>query len=338
MKDERKLNKMLEISFYSRLKTINDRSFDVSDSNSQSDLYFQNSKQFLAKLSDQEIGQCFVKRINDTRLILTVAPSFIEENSIDNSSEDSLQPCSRSRANTWHYTKWGVGQSSSSSQYAHSQESFVNYYRTMSVGSKRQLSNSSTDMSWAKHRLERNLCSSDIKDDAQNSCSAEVDVGDLQDYPTNMFIEVYDCRKEDVVNILMSDIHTYDQSIIDDYADESSSCCSSTSSKSDENEEENLFFSSKKNIDFDQPGNIKIFILNKFLFYLFFIFSVDPMLLDKYLNKIQVVYDRSLVNTVFHALHLGLNVQYSDIQRAVDQCQHRLISFDITDYIKVKCK
>jgi hypothetical protein len=59
------------------------------------------------------------------------------------------------------------------------------------------------------------------------------------------------------------------------------------------------------------------------------------MLLDKYLYKIQIVYDRSLVTTVFHALHLGLNVQYLDIQRAVDRCQHRLITFDITDYLKV---
>lgn len=265
IKDEKKLNKMLELSFYSRLKLINDRYFDVSDSNSLPDLYFNNSKQLISNLNDQEIGQCFVKRINDTRLILTVAPSFIEEKSIDNSSEDSLQPCSRSRANTWHYTKWGVGQSLSS-HYAHSQESGVNYYRTMSVGSKRQLSNSSTDMSWAKLRVERHLCSSDTKDDAQNSCSSEVGGGDLQDFPANMFIDVYDCRKEDVVNILMSDSHTYDQSVIDDYSDESSSCCSSTSSKSDENEEENVFISSKKNVDFDQPGTIKMFIMHKFIF------------------------------------------------------------------------
>lgn len=60
------------------------------------------------------------------------------------------------------------------------------------------------------------------------------------------------------------------------------------------------------------------------------------MFLEKYLCKIRVIYDRSLVTTVFQALHLGLNVQYMDIQRAVDRCQHRLISFDITDYIKVK--
>lgn len=59
-------------------------------------------------------------------------------------------------------------------------------------------------------------------------------------------------------------------------------------------------------------------------------------LLDKYINRIQLVYDRSLVTTVFHALHLGLNVRCLDIQRAVDRCKHRLITFDITDYIKVR--
>lgn len=65
-------------------------------------------------------------------------------------------------------------------------------------------------------------------------------------------------------------------------------------------------------------------------------FLVDPLLLEKYLHKIQDVYDRSLVTTVFHALHLGLNVQYLDIQRAVDRCQHRLITFDITDFLMVR--
>lgn len=57
--------------------------------------------------------------------------------------------------------------------------------------------------------------------------------------------------------------------------------------------------------------------------------------MDKYLHKIQEAYNRSLVTTVFHALHLGINVMYVDIQRAIDLCQHRKISFDITDYMKV---
>lgn len=59
------------------------------------------------------------------------------------------------------------------------------------------------------------------------------------------------------------------------------------------------------------------------------------MLLDKYLHKIQVMYDRSFVTTVFHALHLGLDVPNMDIQHTIDRCTYKLISFDITDYIKV---
>lgn len=58
-------------------------------------------------------------------------------------------------------------------------------------------------------------------------------------------------------------------------------------------------------------------------------------MLDKYLLRIQQAYDRCLVTTVFRALHLGLDVRYLDVQCAVDRCQHQLITFDITDYIRV---
>lgn len=60
------------------------------------------------------------------------------------------------------------------------------------------------------------------------------------------------------------------------------------------------------------------------------------MLVDKYLNKIEIIYDQSLVTTAFYALHLGLNVKSLDFQRILDRCQHRVISFDITEYLKVR--
>lgn len=241
VRNEKKLNYMLERSFYSRLKTINNRYFDVSDSNTSI-----NVNQMVTKVNDQDIGQCFIKRVNDTRLILTVAPSLVEEkcNIIESSSQDNLQPFSRSRANTWHYTK-NNGQSVSSLS-AQPQEHSIHYYRTMSVGSKPYYKDTN-DLPWAQLRLERNFCNPDIKDFQID------DSEDPLDYPTNMFVEVYDCRQEDIENVLMSDSSTFDQTVINDYIDNSSSC-SSTTTNSDEDEEENSLISSRKKIIFDEPG------------------------------------------------------------------------------------
>jgi hypothetical protein len=207
-------------------------------------------KQMVSKVNDQDIGQCFVKRINDSRLILTVAPSLVEDkcSTIESSSQDNLQPLGRSRANTWHYTKTN-GQSVSSLS-AQLQEHSIHYYRTMSVGSKPYYKDTN-DLPWAQLRHERNFCTPDIKD-TQDCFQTGVDE-DLQDYPTNMFVEVYDCRQEDIENVLMSDSNTFDQTIINEYIDNSSSC-SSTTTNSDEDEEENVLISSRKKIVFDEPG------------------------------------------------------------------------------------
>lgn len=259
---------MLERSFYSHLQIINDRSIDVRDSNTT-----VNTNQIVAKVYDQEIGQGFIKRIDNTRLIVTVAPTFIEQNfDIDgedeaveedddndnkdgekkDSSQDNLQPLGRSRANTWHYTKRGVGQSVSS-LCTQPQENSINYYRTMSVGSKPYYSDTADMID--KLRLERDLCSPESIDQVTqftNKCSNNVD-GDFQKFPTNLFIEVYDCRQEDVENVLLSDKNVFDHSIVNNFMDDSSSC-SSASTDSDEYEEEHLFISSRKRIIFDEPG------------------------------------------------------------------------------------
>lgn len=266
-KDERKLNSMLERSFYSRLRVLNDRLFDVNDQNKSIDI-----DPVVAKLNDQVIGQCFIKRVNETRLILTVAPAFVEEkyNISDDTSVDSLEPYGRSRANTWHYTKRGVSQSSSSC--AQSQENSTHYYRTMSVGSKPYFSNTA-DMSWVQLRPESNFWPG-IKD-IQNSIS---DVGsDKQDIPTNIFIGVYDCRHEDVENVLMSDSHSLDNTEINNYTDDSNSCSSISSNSEEDKEENNVYTLSKKPIVFDQPGT-----KNNCLIYISFytnIFSSRPIVI-----------------------------------------------------------
>lgn len=262
---------MLERSFYSHLRIINDRSIDVRDSNTT-----VNTNHIVAKVFDQEIGQGFIKRIDNTRLIVTVAPAFIEqhfdieeedkeegEETVEkeddndkekkNSSQDSLQPLGRSRANTWHYTKRGVGQSVSS-LCAQPQENSINYYRTMSVGSKPYYSDTADMID--KLRLEHGLCSPETIDQviqSSNKCLSNVD-GDFQNFPTNLYIEVYDCRQEDVENVLLSDKNEFDHTIVNNFMDDSSSCsCASTDS--DEYEEEHLFISSRKKIIFDEPGN-----------------------------------------------------------------------------------
>jgi len=220
-------------------------------------------------VNDQEIGQCFVKRVNDTRLILTVGPSLIEEkcNTSDNLSEDNLPPFGRSRANTWHYTKRVTGQSLLSAQ---SQENSTPYYRTMSVGSKPYYKDSE-DMSWAQLRLEQNFSTPEIK---HNSCLSDIGT-DGQDYPTHMFIDVYDCRQEDVENVLMSGSSSFDHSLTDDYLEESSSC-SSTETDSDEYVEEKIIISNRDQIIYDDPpGNLS-----------FIIFKIDLFLKMKHLFQL----------------------------------------------------
>lgn len=267
---------MLERSFYMRLRTINDRSFNVDDSN----LLPSDTKQPVVKLNGQEIGQCFVKRVDDTRLILTVAPSFEEDefDSLDNSSEDSsIQPINRSRANTWHHNKRTVGQVSSS-QSSLNQDEFPHYYRTMSVGSKPRLN---TDVSsWTQLRLDHSSCTSVNANASQSEPKVpDVKVDHQSSFPKTMYIEFYDCRQEDIENVLMSDNHSFDHTIIDDYTDDSnyssnstSSRCSSSSSISissssssssgsssnssdDENKDEDK--DSSEEIDSDEPGTTK---------------------------------------------------------------------------------
>lgn len=235
---------MLECSFYSRLRLHNNRSFDVNDLDVSVDL---NQTE-----NDQDIGLCFIKRVNDTRLILTVGPSLIEEkyNITDNLSDDNLQPLSRSRANTWHYTKRGTGQSFLSTQ---SQENSTHYYRTMSLGSKPYYKDSE-DMSWSQLGLEQNFSMTEIKHNNYLS-----DVGtDEQDYPTHMFIDVYDCRQEDIENVLMSDSSSFDHTLINDYLEEISSY-SSTATNSDEDEEQKNIISTKEQMNFEElPSNLLI--------------------------------------------------------------------------------
>jgi len=231
---------MLERSFYSCLQTINDRSFEVDQSNSIFDL-----NHLIAKVNELDIGQCFIKRVDSTRLILTVAPSCAEEkcNTIDNTSDDGLQPCNRSRANTWHYTKRNDSQLCPKPQ-----ENSTLYYRTMSVGSESCI----TDVSWAHLMLDHNLCTSDSKmksylNNDENHC---------QELPTNIYINVYDCRQEDIEHFLMSDNKSFDNTLKDDNKNtvDSSSYSSSTPIADGSDEDENLFISNRKKISFDEPG------------------------------------------------------------------------------------
>lgn len=259
VKDHKKMNNMLERSFYSRLQMINDRAFDVNDSE-YSDESTRDMNRSTVKVNEQEIGQCFIKRVDDTRLILTVTPSYVEEKStiVDNffeEDEEDLEPfVSRSRAYTWHYTKRNVGGQSTSSLSAHQQENSMHYYRTMSVGSKPYYSDSN-NLSWAQLRLDRNLCNFVTKDTENYSTSN----ADLQDIPTHMNIEVYDCRQQDIENVLMSDSDSFDHTIIDNYTDEYSTC---SSLSSDENENENgeeKTLLIKEQFYYNEPGTRNIF-------------------------------------------------------------------------------
>lgn len=247
IKNKQTLNNMLERSFYSRLRTINHQLFDVNNSNTS-----LNMDQTISKMNDQEIGQCFIKRVNESHLILTVAPSYTEDKyNMDNSSEDSLQPIGRSRANTWHHTKRSVGQSFSS-LCVEPRENSMHYYRTMSVGSKPYY-NTTNDIDnntpWSLNKLERSLSASETKSSLNFG-----NIGSfLQDLPAYMNIDVYDCRQSDLENILISNSRSFDHNLINDYSNENNSNSSDTSN-SDENEEDNLYISNKKKNEYDETG------------------------------------------------------------------------------------
>lgn len=251
LRDVKKVNHMLERSFYSRLRTINNRSFNVNDSNTSLSI-----NESLTKVNDKEIGQCFVKRVNDTRLILTVAPPFVEEkyNIVESNSQESLQPFGRSRANTWHYTKRSTDQASELLS-AQPQDDSVHYYRTMSVGSYSYYKGTN-DPSLTQMRSELSFCASENQDTLQ--CNNDNNIQeDLLDFPTNVFVEVYDCRQEDVENFLMSDCNSFDHTLINDLVNEyteDSNSDSSTTTNGDEDDEGNLFIASRKKLVFEEPG------------------------------------------------------------------------------------
>lgn len=251
LRNAKKVNHMLERSFYTRLRTINNRSFNVDDS-----ITSDNTNENITKINDQEIGQCFVKRVNDARLILTVAPTFVEEkyNVVESTSQDDLQPIGRSRANTWHYTKRSTDQTSSILS-ALPQDDSLHYYRTMSVGSYPYYKGTD-DLSWAQLKFEHNLSASETQDTQQ--CGVDnIAEQDLEDFPTNVYIDVYDCRQEDVENFLLSDSNSFDHTLINDLVNEyteDSNSDSSTPTNGDEDNEGNLFIASKKKIVFEEPG------------------------------------------------------------------------------------
>lgn len=230
---------MLEHSFYKRLRTINDRKFDVDDSKLTAYI-----NQLIAKVNDQDIGLCYIKRLDDTSLILTVAPSFEREQyySTANSTEDGFEPLSRLRANTWHHTKRADGllcpQSLDSSKH---------YIRTLSVGSKPL---TTTDMSWDQLKTEHELGSPNAK--LHPSQSLYESPNNLQDFPANVFVEVYVCQKNDIENVLMFDSYTIGQS--NNITKNTENKSSSTTIKSDKFEE-NLLISSQTNMVCEESGN-----------------------------------------------------------------------------------
>lgn len=266
---------MLEHSFYSRLRTINHQLIDVNNSNTSLDI-----DQTISKVNDQEIGQCFIKHVNENRLILTVAPSYTEDRSnIDNYSEDSFQTIgrSRSRANTWHHTKRNISQSFSSF-CAESQENSTHYYRAMSVGSKPYY-NSTNDvhnnMPWSRNKLQHNLYYTESKSFSDLSFNNTGYF--LQDLPTHMNIDIYDCQQNDLENILISSNQSFDHRLIKGYSVENNFDNNDTSSNSDEDGEDNLYISSRKNIGYDETGPYKIMfsMLCKvsIIFFFFYIYS-----------------------------------------------------------------
>jgi len=251
---------MLEHSFYKRMRTINDRKFDVDDSKSTVDL-----NQMIAKVNDQDIGLCFIKRLDDSRLILTVAPSFEKEQySIANSTEDGFEPLNRSRANTWHHTKRADGllcpQPLDDSKH---------YFRTLSVGSKPL---TTTDMSWDQLKNDHDLLWSPDPKDIQSQCISESG-NNLPDLPTNIFVEVYECQKKDIENILMFDSYTIGQSNNNKNTGNKSSLCNSTTN-SEEIEENSLILRQKKLIS-EEPGKKTYFKILSILPFVLFFFLVS---------------------------------------------------------------
>lgn len=242
---------MLERSFYSRLRSINNRSFNVDDS-----VTSENSDEKVTKVNGKEIGQCFVKRVNDSRLILTVAPPFVEEkqhNVVESISQDDLQPLSRSRANTWHYTKRNTDEALLSAQ---PKDDSMHYYRTLSVGSYPYYKDSD-DLSWTQLRFEQNF-SFETRNTQQYGMD-NIQQGE-QDFPTNVFVEVYDCRQEDIENYLMSDSNSFDHTLINDLVNEyteDSNSDSSITTNDEEDDEGKLLMTRKKKLVFEEPGKKK---------------------------------------------------------------------------------
>jgi len=255
---------MFERSFYTRLRTVNDRSFDVDDSN----LLSGDTKQPVLKQNGLEIGQCFVKRVDDTRLIVTVAPSCEDEgfDSLDNTSEDnSIQPISRSRASTWHHNKRTVDHLSSSLCLLNNQDDSTHFYRTMSVGSRPRL-NADVVSSLTRLKVDHGSCTPVDAGASQSKLVADVKVSQPKSLPKTMCMEFYDCRQEDVENVLLSDNHSFDHRVIDDYTD-NSSCSSNGNSlnNSDKDEDESEY--GVENGDSNQPGTgTHIYDLFKFDF------------------------------------------------------------------------
>ncbi|XP_050434218.1 uncharacterized protein LOC126841666 isoform X2 [Adelges cooleyi] len=337
--DGNKLNAMLERAFYAELRTINDRSFDVSGADG---LQGAAAKPADAAKKDRhdENGQCYVKRLNNTRLILTVTPSCGKspEKRFEFPENTDWQPACRLRANTWHYCNRAGGIQSCpprppdrypSREAFPSSSSSVQYYRAMSVGSKP--ASHSNDMSWARFRLERNFCPSTIMDSQCFDAGGGDEPADDEpppDFAPTMAVVVYDCRRLAVERALVSKNVSPpgDDPVAmpDNNGSSDESRCSSSTPTSDEDE------------DGDTAATTANYAAAA---------AADPMvtsqkdetILDRYLVKIQQAYDRCLVTTVFRALHLGLDVRYLDVQCAVDRCQHQMMTFDITDYIKVVC-
>lgn len=255
-KEEKLLNIMLERSFYIRLQTINNRWFNIDDSNKSVPI-----NRTVVKVNEQEIGQCFIKRVDETRVILTVAPSLVKKhicsfkentcNLKEASSEEDLQPLNRSRANTWHYTKRSIEQTLSEEP----QENSTLNYRTRSLEYKPYYSNT-TDLSWAQLKFNWEDCIYETKDEQNDDfCDADCD---LQDCPTSLSIGVYDCRRYNVENALMFKNIDVDNLVTNNLQVDYNSDWS-LKKESDEELGEETHFSSQKNIIFDQSGKNILF-------------------------------------------------------------------------------
>ncbi|XP_050530001.1 KICSTOR complex protein SZT2-like isoform X2 [Daktulosphaira vitifoliae] len=305
--DGNKLNTMLECAFYAELCTINDRSFDVNDTNK-----LDSDNLETVKIKRYDNGQCYVKRVNSTRLILTVTPLLGRNNETKFEFPEQLdkEPTCRLRANTWHCNRNGIKSCPQSLDNAMQDSTTVHYNRAMSVGSKPK--NHNKDMSWAQFRIERNFCPTTVKGIHDPDTIDDTSEDTLLSCSPILNVMVYDCQRIFIEHALVSKNVLKHETPVPEF-NNSDECYFSSSTISSDEEEES--FLNNEISDNHEDGTI----------------------LDKYLLKVQQAYDRCLVTTVFRALHLGLDVRYLDVQCAVDRCQHQLITFDITDYIRVVC-